>query len=152
MKMKWLLVAVIVFITALALAIIKRSGDDEIVRRPVSGDVTGELRGIEAQELPVHARAYLASDRPWRAAHIMRRYINETADVSDDMRVLAARAEAGWGGWPRVRDLLEKVDALDTYEHGIGLYLLGRGYEAAGDAAKAVESFRAYLALPTAVT
>jgi soluble lytic murein transglycosylase len=151
---RWLLpiIAVVVLAIVIVIAIVNRSGKDEIVRRRLSGDVTGELRGIETSELPVHARAYLASDRPWRAAHIMRRYMSEAGDVSDDMRVLAARAEAGWEAWPRVRDLLGNVDALDTYEHGIGLYLLGRGHEAAGDAAKAVESYRAYLALPMAET
>jgi soluble lytic murein transglycosylase len=129
-----------------------RSRHDDIVRRRLRGDVARELRVADAEELPVHARAYLASDRPWRAAHVLRRYMAEVGDVSDDLRVLAARAEAGWGAWPRVRELLTNLPALDTYEHGIGLYLLGRARETSGDAAGAVESYRAFLALPLAET
>lgn len=116
--------------------------------RRMAGDVAAELRAADTEELPVHARAYLASDRPWRAARVMRRYREENEDVSDDLRVLAARAEAGWGAWQRVHALLRDVRSLDTYDHGIGLYLLGRARDAAGDAAGATAAYASFLTLP----
>ena len=145
-------VALLVFAIGIGVAIRSRAPLDDISRRRLAGDVSGELRSVETEELPVHARAYLASDRPWRAARIMRRYMSEADNVSDDLRVLAARAEAGWGGWTHVRALLGEVRALETHDDGIGLYLLGRAHQEAGDSQKAIEAYRAYLALPRAQT
>ena len=142
----------ILIVVGIAVAINSLRPKNDVAQRTLAGDVSGELRDVETDELPVHARAYLASDRPWRSARIMRRYVEEADDVSDDFRVLAARAEAAWGGWPHVRTLLKDVRALDSHEHGIGLYLLGRAHEAAREPRDAIESYREYLALPMALT
>lgn len=153
-KKRWLLS----LLTLVVLAVLIGTGvqsctrKPDIVERPLPGDVAREVRSAEVDELPVHARAYLASDRPWRAAHLMRRYQAEQGSLSDDMRVLAARAEAGWGAWARVAELLKDVRALDTYEHGVGVYLLGRAREATGDARGAVQAYQAFLQLPFAET
>ncbi|HEX2168630.1 MAG TPA: transglycosylase SLT domain-containing protein [Longimicrobiales bacterium] len=113
----------------------------------VSGDAAEQVAAIDSDDLPTHARALIESERPWRAAMVMRRYMEEVTDPPADHLVLAARAEAGWKAWPEARALLERVPNLDAYENGIGLYLLGRALHEAGDATRAVEAYRAFLAL-----
>jgi soluble lytic murein transglycosylase len=113
----------------------------------VEGDIAEELAGLDPTEMPGLAEGFVATDRPWRAARVMRSYMGQVRDVPNDHRVLAARAEAGWGGWQQVHELLEGVTALDTYDNGIGLYLLGRARDERGDAAGAAEAYRAFLAL-----
>jgi len=122
-------------------------GDRGAIRADVPGDVDDALAQIDTDDMPVHAEGFLGTDRPWRAARVMRLYMERVGEPADDRRVLAARAEAGWGGWTRVHALLQDVPALDTHENGVGLYLLGRARDEAGDAPGAVEAYRAFLAL-----
>jgi soluble lytic murein transglycosylase len=114
---------------------------------PVAGDAAEQVAAPDPEELPTLARALLGSDRPWRAAMVMRRYMREVSDAPPDHRVLAARAEAGWDAWPEVKVLLEPVRALDTYDNGIGVYLLARALDEAGDAAGAAAAYRSFLEL-----
>lgn len=113
----------------------------------MTGDVDEALARMAPDEMPAQAEAFLTTARPWRAARVMRAYMARVDDVPADLRVLAARAEAAWGAWSAVHDLLEDVSSLDTYEHGIGLYLLARARDDAGDAAGAAEGYEAFLAL-----
>jgi soluble lytic murein transglycosylase len=113
----------------------------------VGGDVGELLSQLESGDMPARAEALLATDRPWRAARVMRAYLAGRPDAPPEHRVLAARAEAGWGAWSEVPGLLERVPALDTHGNGLGLYLLARARDEAGDAAGAVEGYRAFLAL-----
>ena len=122
--------------------------DDAEVPETVPGDAAEQVAAIGTHDLPTHARALLDSDRPWRAAMVMRRYLREITDAAPpDHLVLAARAEAGWNAWPEARALLESVPELDTHENGLGVYLLARALDDTGDAAGAVEAYRAFLAL-----
>jgi soluble lytic murein transglycosylase len=116
-------------------------------RRVVEGDVAELIAEMDSEDIPARAQAFLATDRPWRAARVMRSYLAVHATVPAEHRLLAARAEAGWGAWPEALALLEDVPALDTHAHGIGLYLLARARDEAGDAAGAAEAYRAFLAL-----
>jgi soluble lytic murein transglycosylase len=120
------------------------AGDEPAV---VAGDAAEQVAAIDPEDLPTHARALLDSERPWRAAMVMRRYMGAVSDPPAEHRVLAGRAEAGWNAWPETRALLEQVPELDTYADGIGLYLLGRAHDEAGDAAAAAQAYRAFLAL-----
>lgn len=113
----------------------------------VQGDAAEQVSAIDAADMPTHARALLESDRPWRAAMIMRRYAGEVSNPPADHLVLAARAEAGWNAWPEARALLDRVQQLDTYENGIGVYLLGRALDEAGEPARAAAAYRSFLAL-----
>lgn len=110
------------------------------------GDVEEVVGALGPEELLVRARAFLATERPWRAARTMDRYLEEVAEPGGAELVLAARAHGGWGGWAKVRDLLEEVPALESYDNGIGLYLLGRARDEEGDGAGAAEAYRAFLA------
>src|SRR5690606_26941047 len=76
-----------------------------------------------------------------------RRYMGEVSDPPPEHRVLAARAEVGWGAWPEARQLLTGVPGLDTHESGIGLYLLARALDHAGVADSAAAMYRTFLAL-----
>jgi soluble lytic murein transglycosylase len=111
------------------------------------GDIAAVVEQLDTGDMPAQAAALLATDRPWRAARVMRGYLARVPDAPADHRLLAARAEAGWGAWPEVRVLLDRVPALDTYDHGLGLYLLGRARDEAGDARAAIDTYRAFLAL-----
>jgi soluble lytic murein transglycosylase len=138
------LAAFAILALAAPLILFSRTGDDGGGMR---GDVDAELEGLATSEMPAQAESFLATDRPWRAARVMRRYLEEVSDAPADHRVLAARAEAGWGGWNEVATLLADVPALDTHQNGVGLYLLARARDEAGDAGAAAEGYRAFLAL-----
>lgn len=115
----------------------------------MAGDIDNVVSESDLAEMPERAAAFLATDRPWRAARVMRAYADGMGEMEPEYRVLASRAEAGWGEWEAAGALLEGLPALDTYEGGIGLYLLGRARDEAGDAAGAVEAYQAFLALST---
>lgn len=133
---------------AIPLVLLSRTdGEEEPIQSSVSGDVAETLGGMDVDEMPARAEAFLATDRPWRASRTMASYLDRVDDPPPDHLLLAARAEAGWGGWSSVRALLDGVPALDTYENGLGLYLLARARDEAGEAAGAVEAYRAFLAL-----
>jgi soluble lytic murein transglycosylase len=141
------LIPAAILVLAVPLALLLVPSAEEPVGEPVAGDVGPALARMDTAEMPAQARALLATDRPWRAARVMRSYAQLVGDMAADHRVLAARAEAGWGGWSQVRALLDGVPALNTYEHGLGLYLLGRARDAAGDTRDAIDAYRAFLSL-----
>lgn len=131
----------------LAAALFRWGGDGAETRPAIGGDIEEVVEGSDVDDLPERAAVLLATDRPWQAARLMRAYRERVGAMAPEHRVLAAQAEAGWGEWEAAGALLEGVPALDTYAGGIGLYLLGRARDAAGDPAGAVEVYRAFLAL-----
>jgi soluble lytic murein transglycosylase len=146
-RIRAVIAAGVLVAAALLAVVFSRTRDDGLVRAEMAGDVDEMIGGIRTADMPAQAQAFLATDRPWRAARVMRAYSQRVRDMRPEHRVLAARAEGGWGGWPAVRELLEGVRALDTYDDGVGLYLLGRARDEAGDAAGAVAAYRSFLAL-----
>jgi soluble lytic murein transglycosylase len=140
------LVVLAVIVLAIPLLLFPQTGDEEPVRAEMAGDVAETVARMDLSELPAQAEALLATDRPWRAARVMRRYLDETPTVPPDHRLLAARAEAAWGAWDQVHSLLDRLPALETYQNGLGLYLLARARDERGDIRDAVEGYRAFLA------
>ena len=130
----------------IALAAGACSPEEEPVARRMAGDVEEVLGATAPEDLPAQARGLLETDRPWRASRLMERYLEATPDAPPEDLVLAARAEGGWGSWEEVLALLDTVPALESHADGIGLYLLGRGRDEAGDTDGAVEAYRAFLA------
>jgi soluble lytic murein transglycosylase len=122
-----------------------RGGDDLIEERQ-PGDVESALSEFERDELPSQALVFQETDRPWRGAMAMRRFEEAGGEMDRDRRLLAARAEAGWGAWERVRELLGAEDGLGAVEDGIGLYLLGRAEDDLGNPTAAVRLYREFLA------
>jgi len=141
------LAAVLGALTVVALVLLFRARGADVVRTRMTGDVQEQLTAVAAEDLPARARGFLQTDRPWRAAQAMERYLDATAEPSDADRVLAARAQAGWGDWPAALELLRQVGSLEAHENGIGLYLLGRALHEAGEPAAAAEAYREFLAL-----
>src|SRR5689334_6968385 len=82
---------------------------------------------IDTLPVPPDVARLLADGRNWAAARRMRELVR--ADSSPGMVLLAARAEAGWGGWSNLRALLEGRAWLDRVEHGEGWFLLARARE-----------------------
>jgi soluble lytic murein transglycosylase len=128
-------------------ALLSCRGSSEPIPDRMEGDIEESVSRIDTDDMPVQAEAFLATDRPWRAARVMRRYLELVDDAPAEHRVLAARAEAGYGGWPAVRSLLADIPNLDAYYNGVGLYLLARAHDEHGDAPAAVTHYRDFLAL-----
>ena len=95
--------------------------------------------------MPAEAARLLDTDRPWSAARLFRTFEGELTPAN---RLLAARAEAATDNWARVQSLLNGVPSLDILEDGLGLFLLARAQDEAGNAAAARETYDAFLALP----
>lgn len=140
------LLALAILVLAVPLLLLPYSREEAPVRAHMEGDVAEAVARPEITDLPAQAEGFLATDRPWRAARAMRRFVAESPEVTPQHRVLAARTEAGWGAWDRVGGLLEGIPALDTYQNGIGVYLLARARDESGDAASAVTAYRTFLA------
>ncbi|NIP56933.1 MAG: tetratricopeptide repeat protein, partial [Gemmatimonadetes bacterium] len=86
----------------------------------------------------------LETGRPWHAARRLRGIVSERPDPDSFTVLLLARAEAGWGHWSAVWDLLSERewsvgDAPDA------LWLRGRAAEEEGAWAEAAEAYRRYL-------
>ncbi len=82
--------------------------------------------------------------RSWHAARILR---DLGADTSDDpgQLLLLARAESGWGNWPEVALLLERIE---TAAVGVGperWWLLARAHEDGGRWESSVAAYRTFL-------
>jgi soluble lytic murein transglycosylase len=141
----------ILFMALLAVAVttllLARGSDRPEIATDVEGDVASEVSGMDVAEMPARAEAFLATDRPWRAAIVMRSYLAQVTEPPAEHRLLAARAEAGWGAWPAVASLLGDMPAPDAQGNGIGLYLLARAHDEAGNARAAADAYRAFLAL-----
>lgn len=127
------------------IVLLSRTSDEEPVRSRMAGDVEEAMGELPPDELPARARAFLATDRPWRAARAMEHYLTEVSDPPADHVVLAARAHGGWGGWAEALTLLDGVSSLESYDDALGLYILGRARDEQGDAKGAVEAYRAFL-------
>jgi soluble lytic murein transglycosylase len=97
--------------------------------------------GTEASDSAV---AELAAGRYWHAARVLR--AEGAAGSEPDDILLLARAEAGWGNWPGVRQLLEGAPWLEDVGGAEALYLLARSLEDAERWLDAAEAFDRYAA------
>src|SRR5690606_19218331 len=79
--------------------------------------------------VPEAVGVFLQNGQAWRAARVMRDYLRDNPDAPPSAILLAARAEAGWGGWDRVRRYLDGRPWLDDAEGGEGWYWLARALE-----------------------
>lgn len=90
------------------------------------------------------ARQEILVGRHWHATRILRA---EGVHTSDDpeLRLLLARAEAGWRNWPEVAHLLHDQAWLSGDPSGEGWLLLGRAWEEEGRWDEARGAYRAFL-------
>lgn len=102
---------------------------------------------VEAEAIPQEALSALQEGRYLRASLVLREYLAGQVDTSAAAIMLAARAEAGWGDWQRVRELLEGRSWLDRVSSGYGWHLLGRSQLELGDWRQSSISLGRFLAM-----
>lgn len=100
---------------------------------------TTRLSGV-----PDEVYRFLSSGQAWRAARVMRGYMERSNDTRPEALLLAARVEAGWGGWTRVRSYLEGEEWLAEVADGEGWFLLGRALEEEERWSEAVVAFQRF--------
>jgi soluble lytic murein transglycosylase len=98
------------------------------------------------RDVPAEVDTLLRAGRHWRAARAMREYLERRPDASPAVILVAARAEAGWGGWDRVRVLLEEREWLDHQMDGEGWFWLARALEHDQEWNAANAAYERYLA------
>jgi soluble lytic murein transglycosylase len=99
---------------------------------------------VATYPVPPDVAELLRQGRNWRAARLLRERVKPDSDPG--LVLLAARAEAGWGGWSNVRSLLDGKPWLGTTEQAEGWFLLGRAREEGGDWAGAADAYGRALA------
>ena len=99
------------------------------------------------QDVPAEALTALRDGRFLRASLILRDYLAAHSDTTPSAILLAARAEAGWGDWERVSDLLEGRSWLSGVGAGFGWNLLGQSQLQLGRWREGSESLARYLAI-----
>jgi soluble lytic murein transglycosylase len=99
----------------------------------------------EQEYVPAEALAALRDGRYLRASLILREYLAARPDTSAAAILLTAQADAGWGDWERVRQLLQGRNWLDLVQAGYGWNLLGRSQLELGDWRASGESYDRFL-------
>lgn len=100
-----------------------------------------------AENVPPEALAALREGRFLRASLILREYLAARSDSTPSAILLSAQAEAGWGDWERVHELLQGRSWLDGTAAGFGWNLLGRSQLELGRWREGSESLARYLAI-----
>jgi soluble lytic murein transglycosylase len=98
-----------------------------------------------SDSVPPEALAALREGRFLRASLILRDYLAAHGDSTPSAVLLAAQAEAGWGDWERVSELLAGQSWLDGVAAGFGWNLLGRSQLQLGQYREASTSLGRYL-------
>ena len=124
----WIVISLLVAVAAGALLLggPDAGSGDEVHSAQVQGADTFTVPGV-----PDAVSGFLRNGQSWRAARAMRGFLETEPDARPEAILLAARAEAGWGGWSRVRSYLEGKPWLDRVRGGEGWYWLGRSLEEA---------------------
>lgn len=103
------------------------------------------LAGTGGPELPDDVAQLLGQERNWRAARRLRDVTGPNTEP--EVLLVAAKAEAGWGGWENVFDLLRDKPWLDRVGGGDGWYLLGRAWEHERQWERAAAAYGKYVSL-----
>jgi soluble lytic murein transglycosylase len=110
--------------------------------------VTHSAPAAHDDAIPAEAMDALREGRYLRASLVLRDYLATRTDTAEAAIILAARAEAGWGDWERVRSLLEGRSWLDRVAAGYGWQLLGMSQLKLGDWRQSSISLGHYLDMP----
>ena len=110
-------------------------------------DGTRAVPSSTPADMPRSAIDALRDERYLRSSLIIRETLASRTDTTPAELLFAARAEAGWGDWARVTELLEERPWLDTLDGGHGWQLLGRARAAESAWLRADSAYSRYLAL-----
>jgi soluble lytic murein transglycosylase len=102
---------------------------------------------IGEDSVPPAALSALREGRFLRASLILREYLASQNDSTPAALLLAAQAEAGWGDWEQVSNLLSGRSWLDGVAAGFGWNLLGQSQLQLGQWSAASTSLGHYLEL-----
>ena len=102
---------------------------------------------LSAEPMVMRADSLVRAGRPWRATVLLSPSVRAPASASPAVRLVAARAAAGWQGWAEVDRLLRGAPWLDSSLDGEGRELLARsalerGQPAQDDARAALTAAR----------
>ncbi len=100
-----------------------------------------ETQVIEADSI----REDMALGRYWHAARRLRVAHPDGPGGVDSLTLLFAEAEAGWGNWSGVRDLLEVPLVADEIEDARAWYFLGRALENARELDAAESAYTRFI-------
>jgi soluble lytic murein transglycosylase len=106
---------------------------------------THSAPAVAGDDVPPAALEALRQGRYLRASLLLRDYLASRPDPGESTIILAAQAEAGWGEWARVRELLEGRNWLDRVAAGQGWHLLGRSQLELGELAAGSVSLGRFL-------
>jgi soluble lytic murein transglycosylase len=109
--------------------------------------VTYSAPSADHEHIPPDALAALRDGRYMRASLILREYLAARPDSSAAAILLTAQADAGWGEWERVRQLLQGRNWLDVAQAGYGWSLLGRSQLELGDWRASGQSYARFLSV-----
>jgi len=140
-----------VVIVVAGLAQLTRRG--AMVPESPAADLSSE---VAADTLPLDAVSpevaeLIGQGRFWRAATLLRAEMRRAgSDPAPEMILVAARAEAGWGGWAAAASYLRGKTWLDSVQNGQGWYWLGRAEEEEGDDRAALAAYESFIRIAPA--
>lgn len=108
-------------------------------------DRTPTARAEPRSEVPADALSAIEQGRYWRASRILRHHLSTLPDTSPSTMLLVARADAGWGDWNGVQQLLSGRDWLDSVSGGYGWKLLGQSFYEQGEYDRGGDALARYL-------
>ena len=115
-------------------------GDSRAADAAANTDLT-QAAGARLTDDPLAMRAdsLVRAGRPWKATALLASRLRTPAPASPELRLVGARAAAGWEGWTEVDRILRDAPWLDSQFGGEGRELLvratlERGQDAVADA------------------
>jgi soluble lytic murein transglycosylase len=135
----------VLLVPVLVWAAVRLGSARDVPERPRAPASAAEAVQGVAVDVPGDVAELLRDGRNWRAARRLRELTSPESDP--ELLLVAAKAEAGWGGWDNVRGLLEGKPWLERVGGGDGWYLLGRAREEQGRWMEAARAYERYIGL-----
>ncbi|HKO15386.1 MAG TPA: hypothetical protein VJU87_04050, partial [Gemmatimonadaceae bacterium] len=104
------------------------------------GDHRALAKAIASDTALAAARRALQDGHPWTATRLLTPLLNTPSRRTPAALLLAARAAAGWDGWPEVIRLIGAEPWVDSSFGGFGRELLARSALERGDSTAAVQA------------
>jgi len=139
------ILGILVFLGACGSESRTRPAEAEAESEATPGRVSTAADSLPVDAVPREIGEYLDAGRWWRASRALAEYFRRTPNPSPEAIFLAARAEAGWGGWEQAVDYLAEQPWLDEVRQGEGWFWLARGLEETDRRDEALAAYERYL-------